>query len=646
MVQILNFRYDINGLRAIAVIAVVLFHFNSSWVPGGFAGVDVFLVISGFLMTGVIFRGFESHSFNLFKFYIARANRIIPALAILCLALLIFGWFYLNPLDYRVLGKHVASSMGFFSNVIYLRESGYFDVASYEKWLLHTWSLSVEWQFYILYPIALMILKRFLSIDSLGKILVIGTILGFVFSVFATQKWPDSAYYLLPTRVWEMMFGGIAYLYPLSLRESQKKLIEWLSLALIFLSYAFISSETAWPGFFALIPVLGAFGVIIANRQDSFITNNVVFQALGKWSYSVYLWHWPIVVFGYYFNVDNWWVIGIGSSVALGWISYSYVESLKLRSYTEWKNIPMVTPIWAVFLISFLGNYVYKTSPNLYLYQLPSSVLNSIERKPYECFDKEFMHTEKSVVCKLTEGKTKVLALGDSHSYASLPAVETVSKENDIALFYTGFSGCPPLLDVSPIRNDQNRKNCRMLNKKAVKFAIDNAIDKVFLAARWTYYTEGDYSGTGMQYLSTGEQKKDKQLSIESLFYGLESNFEFYAEHGIDVILMLQVPMQKSSPDGIYFNALNDKKLSKEKLDENSISFNENQNFQWFTNKMITGVASKFDNVYIIDPSDYMCNQAVCAVGTEVNSYYFDDDHLSIIGAHVLDAPIREALLN
>ena len=151
----MQFREDINGLRAIAVIAVVLFHFNSSWMPGGFAGVDVFFVISGFLMTGIIFKGLEQQKFSILRFYVARANRIIPALAILCIILLILGWFYLTPQDYKALGKHAASSVTFVSNVTYWLESGYFDALASEKWLLHTWSLSVEWQFYLIYPLVL-----------------------------------------------------------------------------------------------------------------------------------------------------------------------------------------------------------------------------------------------------------------------------------------------------------------------------------------------------------------------------------------------------------------------------------------------------------------------------------------------------------
>ncbi|MGF1721717.1 acyltransferase [Vibrio kyushuensis] len=226
----MTFRYDINGLRAIAIIAVVLFHFNPMWAPGGFAGVDVFFVISGFLMTGIIFTGLEKSNFSLFKFYLARANRIIPALSILCLALLIFGWLYLIPQDYSILGKDVVSSMSFLSNIVYWTESGYFDNASSGKLLLHTWSLSTEWQFYFIYPIVLIVLNKIVPLECLKVLIAIGTVLGFIFSVVATVKWPDFSYYLLPTRAWEMMIGGMAFIYPWNLSDKKvnlSRLLAW-----------------------------------------------------------------------------------------------------------------------------------------------------------------------------------------------------------------------------------------------------------------------------------------------------------------------------------------------------------------------------------------------------------------------------------
>jgi peptidoglycan/LPS O-acetylase OafA/YrhL len=173
----LTFRYDINGLRA---IAVVLFHFDENLLSGGFAGVDVFFVLSGYLMTSIIINGFEKNNFNVLHFYAARAKRILPALLILCFTILLFGWFLLTPLDYAVLAKNSAASVSFTSNIVYWLEAGYFDGSSKEKWLLHTWSLSAEWQFYLLYPLFLLVLKKI----SAAKIYDIGYCLSSLYVLF------------------------------------------------------------------------------------------------------------------------------------------------------------------------------------------------------------------------------------------------------------------------------------------------------------------------------------------------------------------------------------------------------------------------------------------------------------------------------
>ncbi|EGR2111620.1 acyltransferase [Vibrio parahaemolyticus] len=347
-------------------MAVVLFHFDVAWLPGGFAGVDVFFVISGFLMTGIIFRGLEQENFSIFKFYVARANRIIPALAVLCFILLVFGWFYLNPIDYKALGKHAASSIGFISNVIYWRESGYFDASSHEKWLLHTWSLSAEWQFYIIYPIVLVAMNKLLSVKLMKVTILIGTVLGFIFCVFATYQWPDLAYYLLPTRAWEMMLGGVAYLYPLTLQDKTKKTVERVGLLLIVFSYLLVSKDTPWPGYIALFPVLGAFLIIQAQRSDSFITSNLVFQRLGAWSYSIYLWHWPVVVFLVYFELHNLELLGILASIALGYISYRIIESRSYfktsNEFTSIKDLFLSKLLLLIITIGLTSSFIYTKS--------------------------------------------------------------------------------------------------------------------------------------------------------------------------------------------------------------------------------------------------------------------------------------------
>lgn len=415
----MSFRNDINGLRAVAVIAVVFFHFNAQWIPGGFSGVDVFFVVSGFLMTGIIFKGLDRNNFSIFDFYIARANRIIPALTVLCLTLLFLGLFFLAPLDYKALGKHAGSSVSFISNIVYWRESGYFDTSSYGKWLLHTWSLSVEWQFYIIYPLILVSLKRYLTIDKIKIVVVLGAVFGFVFCVIFTYKWPNPSYYLLPTRAWEMMVGGVAYLYPFSVKESRKKIYEYLGLTLIFFSYFFFTKEDLWPGYLALFPVLGSVLVIQAQRNNSFITNNFLLQRIGAWSYSIYLWHWPLVVTICYFSLDETFIfLGLFLSVFLGFLSYRYVEQLRFkRGFHSLLDFLKYKPLYVCVFICIYCLFVY-SKLNL-IYDIPKNIYdgmvvdkntdgNSVYTwKKHRFFDKKNKFEEKPY---------KVLIVGDSQS--------------------------------------------------------------------------------------------------------------------------------------------------------------------------------------------------------------------------------------
>lgn len=200
-----NFRTDINGLRAIAVCSVILFHFNILGFKGGFIGVDVFFVISGFLMTGIIMQGIEANKFSVLQFLLARAARIMPALFILCVVLLLYGVVELIPPDLEKLGRHAASSILFFSNLLYIKEFGYFDNND-DKWLLHTWSLSVEWQFYVVLPFALIILTK---ITKSKKLFELAILLAFLFSITAsillTPSKPTASFFHLATRAWELL---------------------------------------------------------------------------------------------------------------------------------------------------------------------------------------------------------------------------------------------------------------------------------------------------------------------------------------------------------------------------------------------------------------------------------------------------------
>ena len=184
----IQYRPDIDGLRAIAVLLVVIFHFQNAILPGGFVGGDVFFTISGYLMTGIILSSIQDNSFSIFKFYLSRAKRILPALSLLCATLMIIGWFLLPPLNYMALGKHALSSVLFVSNFVYWQESGYFDAESHEKWLLHTWSLSTEWQFYILFPIFILLVKDLFSKRAILPSLIFLLLASFCYSAIYSSS--------------------------------------------------------------------------------------------------------------------------------------------------------------------------------------------------------------------------------------------------------------------------------------------------------------------------------------------------------------------------------------------------------------------------------------------------------------------------
>lgn len=509
----MNFRKDINGLRAFAVIAVVLFHFNSSWMPGGFAGVDVFFVISGFLMTGIIFKGLENNDFSVLNFYVARANRIIPALAALCLVLLVFGWFYLTPLEYKALGKHAASSVGFLSNIVYWREAGYFDAASHQKWLLHTWSLSVEWQFYIIYPLVLIALKRIFSLKTLKSLVLIATIIGFVFCVYATYRWPSASYYLFPMRAWQMMMGGLAFLYPFNLKDNKSKPLELFGLVLIVGSYILISATDPWPGYLSLFPVLGAFLVIQAQRNDSFLTGNIVFQKIGAWSYSIYLWHWPFVVAIYTFSLpDQYIYIGMALSILLGYLSYKYIERIKfprsfpnLLSYLKCKPIYIAFAVCCISSIIFISNGAkleYRAGANsekskfldYYAEQYESNRDEDywLKCNPYGSF-KENGTYDIDATCVQKKQDGGIFLWGDSHAEGLSLGLRTLAESNNIPFYQVTGAGCKPSFTDAVDMKGEFKEACDQTNKLAIK-SIKKLQPKLIVIAQRKDHDKTDWS--------------------------------------------------------------------------------------------------------------------------------------------------------
>jgi peptidoglycan/LPS O-acetylase OafA/YrhL len=619
----LQFRKDINGLRAIAVISVVLFHFNASWVPGGFAGVDVFFVISGFLMTGIILTGIEKENFSILKFYVARANRIIPALAVLCLVLLVFGWFYLTPVDYKALAKHAGSSIGFISNITYWRESGYFDASSHEKWLLHTWSLSAEWQFYIIYPLVLVAMRKFMLVKRMKATLLVGTVLGFIFCVIATYKWPDASYYLLPTRAWEMMIGGIAFLYPFTLTQRGKKLLEWFGLTLIIASYFLISQDNPWPGYLAFFPVIGTFLIIQAHRNESFITNNIFSQKIGGWSYSIYLWHWPLVVVIYYFSLNVMFTyLGIVLSVLLGYLSNRYIEKIKYRNdfgnlfaYLKCKPMYMSLFIFAAASVTFIQNGFLNLAPPEYAY-----LIKGAQPSPYrnKCHIAQYQIPAES--CEYFGSNVTWATFGDSHSTEIAYALAEKLRMKDIGLKHFSFSGCTP----SYLEDDEFSECSKWYNETVNYILNDHKIRNVLLNHRFTERVLGGDTESYPKISSTNITDEILRITerIDNLIIELASNKD-------NVYVFYPIPeLQRNINKMINFSYLENSDLTD--IYGTDLSWYSERN-KYFIHHFDNAKYPK--NVHLLRSQDVFCDENKCFAVRDGVPLYFDDNHPSILGA-------------
>ncbi|MGY3822778.1 acyltransferase family protein [Acinetobacter haemolyticus] len=501
-----KFRFDINGLRAYAVALVVLFHFQVLGFSAGFIGVDIFFVISGYLMTKIIVDQLLQDKFSIWKFYLARGIRILPALLALTTVVAIVGWFLLIPEEFKNYGKHAASSITFLSNILYWRESSdYFSAAAHDKILLHTWSLSVEWQFYIILPIILLIIGK---IKKSRNILNLAVLFGFLISLFLSYKVSQTsqttAFYMIPTRAWEMLAGGLVYAYfsQISLSSTIKRFIEIIGFGLILISLIVFDITTLWPSINAALPVIGSMLILIANNNESILTKPKVFQLTGDASYSIYLWHWPIVFFigylGYQGNIGVI-VVGIILSVILGWMGYRFIETPtrkylnKLSMFKGYIILVSITAILtAIFALIFIKNGIPQRAQQDY-FSKTKQVVMPLPNNGW-CFYSvdsiSSLQVGKGVLdCNIGAKEStvakSVLLFGDSFGGHSIPFWNEVGKKHNISVQAITTNWCYPSLSYDYTGNKASRAydQCKF-NRKYLKDNLNN-YDVYVFAGHW-----------------------------------------------------------------------------------------------------------------------------------------------------------------
>jgi len=621
------FRNNVNALRALAVIAVVLFHFKIGGFNGGFTGVDVFFVISGFLMTGIIFKGLREGNFSLLEFYAARARRIVPALAVVCVAIMAFGFVFLPLDDYRAVLRAVKSCLLFLSNFDFAKSGNYFDAPLHENWLLHTWSLSVEWQFYLVYPIILIGLFRFVGEQKTKLALVLMAVCSLIASAFVTNTDPVFAFYMLPTRAWEMIAGGLVFAFPLALTRNFRFAFEGLGLALILAGIFWFTEQDLWPSYLAILPVFGTALVIYANTNSVFSRNSVL-QYVGKISYSVYLWHWPIVVFLYTCGLLTSALhvsLGIVLSFVLGACSFYLVESkAKKIIHAPRALFKYGSAAVSVVALAAIGGSVVKNHPQVrFAFVEQSQPEYTSKLYTQECYPSAYGASD----CKLGSGDVSVILFGDSHAQSTAAAIQVENKKAGLGW---ARGGCPTLLSFQ-MRDKELESKCQgFIKEKMATLRESHPGVPVVLFSRTALYADPSRNNSFRVYF--GEDVKQTPPAFA------ESFTQEYVKTVCSIAEQRAVYIVRPVPEMPFsvFKGLNLQARIFGSRSDISFPLSDYTTRNKLALAAIDAAASQC-NARVIDPVPYLCPNGRCMGSKNGVPLYFDDNHLVDAGNEQLD---------
>lgn len=578
-----KYRPDIDGLRALAILPVVAYHSFPRYAPGGFIGVDIFFVISGYLISLIIFRSLINNDFSFSDFYSHRIKRIFPALILVTSTCYAVGWLVLLPDEFKQLGKHIAAGMGFVQNFVLWKESGYFDVASELKPLMHLWSLAVEEQFYLIFPLLVWAAWK-ARLNVLTGVIVLGVV-SFVLNQKGIGKDAIKTFFAPQTRFWELMAGSVlAYVYgfrawrpsftrwihagifnrvffrELPVEQDRglllSSILSFLGLALVVYSIAVYNHTMPYPGVRAVAPVLGAVLLILAgphawvNRQ---ILSRKVVVWVGLISYPLYLWHWPLLSFARIVESEtpsrNIRIAAVAISVVLAVLTYYLIEKRVRYGRSTWRKVAVLSVL--AVLIGYIGYNAY--SRNGLDFRFPK-IVKELTSDQYDyktgyrsgtCFlnpEQDYRNFEK---CNNeTTHPKSIFIWGDSHAAHLYPGFK-YHYSSKYSIIQRTASGCPPIMNL----DIESRVHCRLINDHTLKTINDIRPDRVVLAAMWTSYDLANLDGTIDQLKKIGIQEIDiigpvpqwkgslpKQLSSffrrnvphvipERMLFGLNDNF-------------------------------------------------------------------------------------------------------------------------
>ncbi|SMF79483.1 acyltransferase family protein [Candidatus Pelagibacter sp. HIMB1321] len=640
----MKYRSEIDGLRALAVIPVIFYHAGFELFKGGFVGVDVFFVISGYLITSIILDEMRNKEFSLINFYERRARRILPALFFVMLVSIFFAWNWMQPMQMKNFSQSLVAVSIFSSNILFWLETGYFEEISEEKPLLHTWSLAVEEQYYLFFPILLLFIWKFGRKKIISIFLTI-LITSLFLSEYTSRFYKEANFYLAPFRIWEIFFGSITAVMTKDKIIRDNNLLSTIGLIAILFSIFFFDETIRFPSFYTLFPVLGSVLIIIfANNNKGFVTKFLrikLIVGIGLVSYSAYLWQQPIFAFVKirFLDEPSKFIMFLLSifTLLIATFSWKYIE----KPFRQNKNSPIskknfiLFSIIGIFFFTTLGLYGHFQKGNIVKYQISPTITETIVRsnKQSECFGKDFIHKRDDWYCIIGDKtiKPSLVVFGDSHALSFLPTIDTSLQQLGESAYFIATHACPPLLNIHSFHDNQSLRNCNKLNERVLNFIKVNDIKNIFLVARWTYYTDGGYDGNDFSYIALENKNiKNKDVSRNAFKVGIEKTLASYKKLGVKLTVITQIPQQKHKALDLYFESLR----SGDSVQNISLKRSDHDNLQNF-------VSSIFENknIDLLDFTDIFCTSEICAVGDELNSLYYDDDHLSLSGSELIVKP-------
>ena len=652
----IGYRREIDGLRAVAVLPVILFHAGFGAFGGGFVGVDVFFVISGYLITSIILSEKQAGTFSLVRFYERRARRILPALFLVMAASVVLAWMWSLPDDMTEFSRSLAAVSVFSSNILFWQESGYFDTAAELKPLLHTWSLAVEEQYYVLFPPLILMVWGF-GVRRIAGILSLGALASLALAQWGAFARPSATFFLLPTRGWELAIGALIAIYlkdrpALALNSGAAQALSLAGLLLIALAVFAYDSATPFPSLYALVPTIGAALILLfatpANAVGRLLGSNVL-VGVGLISYSAYLWHQPLFAFARKREIGDpstaMMMALAAVAIVLAYLSWRFVERPFRRSGTVTRAQVFYGALAGTVLFFVVGLVGSLNGGFPSRYDMPSELAGSFERtrKLGSCFSGTGLHVREDWLCDVGDIAKPIsfVMFGDLHAASLYEVFDQAAKEDGQRGVFVAAGGCTPFLGIHALRGDQAERNCNLLNQRVLDFVKTNAIGKIVLIARWTYYTDGGYDGTNFSYIGLDpSDTRSRDVSRDAFARGLENTVNEYARMGVQIYLIAQIPQQLADPKKIFYRAMSGRTVDAGIIGKLSIGSDEHRRLQDFTSALFR----QHTALHLVSFDDILCAGLRCAAGDQTGSFYFDKDHLSLYGASRLKERVRELL--